>query len=207
MPLTGFFVSVFVSLFVVVDVIANVPIFISLTEKYSKKERNEIAVKAMAIAFIVLIGMAVLGQRIFGYLKIDLYSFKIAGGIILFIIAVEMLFGMRTRTEYNKQETEEEKENITVTPLAVPLHTGPAAITTAIVLFSTAGTIELKAVFFVAAVLVYLVSLIILIKSEIIFRVLGNVGLKVFVRVMGLILASIAVQFVIEGIKAAIVIV
>ena len=195
MPLTGFFVSVFVSLFVVVDVIANVPIFISLTEKYSKKERNEIAVKAMAIAFIVLIGMAVLGQRIFGYLKIDLYSFKIAGGIILFIIAVEMLFGMRTRTEYNKQETEEEKENITVTPLAVPLHTGPAAITTAIVLFSTAGTIELKAVFFVAAVLVYLVSLIILIKSEIIFRVLGNVGLKVFVRVMEVILMHLKIVF------------
>jgi multiple antibiotic resistance protein len=200
MTLIEFFVSAFVSLFVVVDVIANVPIFISLTEKYEEKERKEIAVKAMLIAFIVLLAMVLLGQGLFSYLKIGLYSFKIAGGIILFIIAVEMLFGIKTRTEYSGKEMEEEKENITVTPLAIPLHTGPAAITTGIVLFSTANTIELKLAFFIAAAIVYIASLIILINSNTLFKVFKRVGLKVFSRIMGLILASIAVQFVFDGI-------
>ncbi|MEW6294913.1 MAG: MarC family protein [Candidatus Diapherotrites archaeon] len=205
MALIEFFVSVLVSLFVVVDVIANVPIFIALTERYTKKERNSIAFKAMLIAFIVLMLMVFAGQQIFDYLKINLYSFQIAGGIILFIIAIEMLFGFKTRTEYSEKELEEEKENITVTPLAVPLHTGPAAITTGIVFFNSANTTELQVAFVIAAIAVYVISLIILLKSEILLKVFKSVGLKVFSRIMGLILASIAVQFVVDGIKHAII--
>lgn len=204
MAFLEFFISVLVSLFVAVDVIANVPIFISLTEKYPAKDRKAIASKAILIAFIVLMVMVFLGQQIFDYLKVNLSSFQIAGGIVLFIIAIEMLFGSKTRTEYSGQELEEEKESITVTPLAIPLHTGPAAITTGIVFFSTAGTLDLKIAFVIAAICVYIASLVILVKSDILLKLFNRVGLKVFSRIMGLILASIAVQFVVDGITHAI---
>lgn len=199
----AFFGSVFISLFLVVDVVTNLPIYLSLTQKYSVKERKGIAKKALWVALGIQLLFVIFGNYIFAYLNIQLYSFSIAGGILLSIVAMEMLFGRKTRTEYHETEQDEEKENITIVPLAIPLHTGPASIVTGMILFGKTGTWGLKSVFVIATICVYLVSMLILLKSDFIFRVFKPLGMKVITRVMGLILLTLAVQFVVNGIKEA----
>jgi multiple antibiotic resistance protein len=199
----AYFGAVFVSLFLVVDVATNLPIFLSLTESYSKPERRSIARRALLVALGIQLLFVIFGNYIFGYLSIRLYSFSIAGGILLSIVAVEMLFGRKTRTEYQEKEREEEKENITVVPLAIPLHTGPASIITGMIIFGRADTVILKIVFALATVCVYVASMLILFKSDIIFKVLRPLGMKVITRVMGLILLTLSVQFIVNGVKEA----
>ena len=203
MQLLAYFGTVFISLFLVVDVVTNLPIFLSLTQRYSAKERKNIARRALLVALGIQLLFVIFGNYIFGYLNIQLYSFSIAGGILLSIVAMEMLFGRKTRTEYQEKEQEEEKENITVVPLAIPLHTGPASIITGMILFGKADSLPLKAIFIFAAVLVYLISLVVLLKSDLIFKIFKPLGMKVITRVMGLILLTLAVQFVVNGIKDA----
>ena len=198
----AYFGTVFISIFLVVDVVTNLPIFLSLTQKYQVKERKSIAKKALWVALGIQLLFVFFGNYIFAYLNIRLYSFSIAGGILLSIVAMEMLFGRKTRTEY--QETEqEEKENISVVPLAIPLHTGPASIVTGMILFGKAETWGLKSIFVLATICVYLISMLILLKSDLIFRIFKPLGMKVITRVMGLILLTLAVQFVVNGIKEA----
>ena len=199
----AYFGTVFVSLFLVVDVATNLPIFLSLTEAYSKRERRSIARRALLVALGIQLLFVVFGNYIFGYLSIKLYSFSIAGGILLSVVAMEMLFGRKSRTEYQEKEQQEEKDNITIVPLAIPLHAGPAAIITGMIIFGKADTLILKGVFVFATVCVYLASMVVLLKSDIIFKIFRPLGMKVITRVMGLILLTLAVQFVVNGIREA----
>lgn len=199
----AYFGTVFVSLFLVVDVATNVPIFLSLTETYSLPDRRNIARRALLVALGIQLLFVIFGNYIFGYLNIKLYSFSIAGGILLSVVAIEMLFGRKTRTGYQEKDQLEEMENITIVPLAIPLHTGPASIVTGMIIFGRADTLLLKGVFIFATVCVYLASMVILFKSDIIFRIFRPIGMKVITRVMGLILLTLAVQFVVNGIKEA----
>jgi multiple antibiotic resistance protein len=199
----AYFGTVFISIFLVVDVVTNLPIFLSLTQKYPVKERKGIARKALWVALGIQLLFVIFGNYIFTYLNIQLYSFSIAGGILLSIVAMEMLFGRKTRTEYQETEQEEEKENISVVPLAIPLHTGPASIVTGMILFGKAETWGLKSIFVLATICVYLISMLILLKSDLIYRIFKPLGMKVITRVMGLILLTLAVQFVVNGIKEA----
>lgn len=199
----AYFGTVFVSLFLVVDVVTNVPIFLSLTGQYSVKDRKAIARRALLVALAIQLLFVVFGHFIFGYLGVELYSFSIAGGVLLSVIAMEMIFGRKTRTEYQEKDYEEEKENITIVPLAIPLHTGPASIITGMIIFGKAENLTLKAIFVLAAVCVYLASMIVLVKSDIIFRLLKPLGMKVLTRVMGLVLLALSVQFIVNGIREA----
>lgn len=202
MDFFAYFATVFFSLFIVVDVFANLPIFIALTEGYPERERRAVAKVALAIALFTLLVLTVCGRTIFRYLHIEMYSFQVAGGILLMIVAVEMLFGRKTRTEYGETEAErrETKENITVVPLAIPLHTGPAAIMTSMVLYNQAEGMLMRFAFLAACVVVYVASLFVLIWSDPILKILRPVGAKVITRIMGLLLSAIAVQFVANGI-------
>jgi len=199
----AYFSTVFISIFLVVDVVTNLPIFLSLTQKYPAKERKGIAQKALWVALGIQLLFVVFGNYIFAYLNIRLYSFSIAGGILLSIVAMEMLFGRKTRTEYQETEQKEEKEDISVVPLAIPLHTGPASIVTGMILFGKAETWGLKSIFVLTTICVYLISMLILLKSDLIYRIFKPLGMKVVTRVMGLILLTLAVQFVVNGIKEA----
>jgi multiple antibiotic resistance protein len=199
----AYFGTVFVSLFLVVDVVTNVPIFLSLTGQYSAGERKGIARRALLVALGTQLVFVAFGRVIFGYLGIQLYSFSIAGGVLLSVVAMEMIFGRKTRTEYQEAEHEEEKENITIVPLAIPLHTGPASIITGMIIFGKADGLVLKAVFVLATICVYLASMLILVKSDIIFKLFKPLGMKVITRVMGLVLLALSVQFVVNGIKEA----
>ncbi len=198
-------ISAFVTLFIIVDPIANVPVFVSILANFSAEHRRGMVARAVAIATIVLIAFTLLGGYLLTYLQVEIYSFKVAGGILLFIIALEMLFGRKTATKSSREEEDEAKtrEDVVATPLAVPLLAGPGAITAGIVLFDSAAASVDQALLVVDILLVFMCSYIILSKSDYFFKVLGRSGTKVITRIMGLVLSAIAVQFVISGIREA----
>lgn len=202
----NFAIYTFTALLLIVNPVVNVPIFMSILERFNKKDRKNMVRRSVIIAAIVLIIMTLTGAHIFRFLGIDMYSFRIAGGILLFVISMEMLFGGRSKTESSDEEQDEarRRDDVVVTPMAVPLLTGPGAITTGIVLFNSAVLIEEKLILIFCIVLVFAVTYFILARADAIFNTLGYTGTKVVVRVMGLLLAAIAVQFIILGIREAV---
>ena len=201
-----FFLQSFISLFVIVNALGNVPLFVSILERFDEAQRSAIMKKAAVIAAVTVLIITVTGNTIFRLFGINMYAFTIAGGILLVIISVEMLLGLKTMTQssrYEEQNTSE-MEEISVIPLAIPLLAGPGAFTTAIVLFNSADTLQLKLILLGTIVLVFSVSYIILANSKYVFALLGKNGTRVARRVMGLLLLSIAVQFIIRGIFEAV---
>jgi len=198
----SFFIQSFVAFFVIIDAIGNVPIFITMLEGFKESDRVQIVKRATTIALLTLLGVTLTGNLIFMLLNIEMYSFKVAGGILLMIISIEMLYGRKSRTEAS-EDVEEKKHDITVTPLAIPLLAGPGALTTGIVLFDNAGSDFKKVLLIISIILAFMVSYAILVKSNRIFRSLGKTGTKVIVRIMGLLLLSLAVQFMINGLSEA----
>ncbi len=197
-----FFIQSFVALFVIIDAVGNVPLFVTLLERFGESDRKQIIRRAVSIALLTLLGVTLTGNWIFSLLSIKMYSFMIAGGILLMIISIEMLFGRKSMTE-TSEDIEERKHDLTVTPLAIPLLTGPGALTTGIVLFDAAQDTVKKLLLITSMVLAFLVSYWILSKSDRIFKALGKTGTKVIVRIMGLMLLSLAVQFIINGVSQA----
>ncbi len=203
----NFALSSFITLFIIVDPVVNVPIFMSILSDFDQKDRHMMVKKAVILGAIVLSIFTIAGNKMFGYLGIEMYSFRIAGGLLLLIIAIEMLLGRRPGTKSSAKEEAEAllKDDLVVTPLAIPLLTGPGAIISGIVLFNTADGIIDQAFLFVDIAFVYTLSYFILSKSEKIFNRLGHTGTMVIVRIMGLLLATIAVQFIITGVGEALV--
>jgi multiple antibiotic resistance protein len=200
-----FFLNSFISLFVIVNAIGNVAIFVTLLERFEEREKAAMMKKAAVIAALTLLIVTVTGNIFFRLLGISMYSFRIAGGILLMIIAVEMLLGLKTKTQSSKAEEAHsaEMDDITVIPLAIPLLTGPGAITTGIVLFDSAGNIVNRIILMGSICLVFAISYVILVKSKPILNFVGKTGARVVARIMGLMLLSIAVQFILKGISEA----
>ncbi len=201
----SFAISSFVALFIIVDPIINIPLFVSILSNFPAANRRAMVARATLIATLVLLVFTFLGSAMLRSLGVEVYSFKVAGGILLFIISLEMLFGRRTATETSAEEEIEarRREDVVATPLAVPFLTGPGAITTGIVLFNSASGFGELATLVAVILLVFLSSYIILSRSERIYSILGEIGTKVITRIMGLVLAALAVQFVIGGIIEA----
>jgi multiple antibiotic resistance protein len=186
--------NAFVLLFSVLDAIGNVPIFLTLTSTL-KKDRRRIASYSVIIALIILLIFAYIGLTVFQFLGITINDFKIAGGIILFIVAFQNLIGKFSTL------TAPDAEEIAAFPLATPLLAGPGAISTVIILSSQPYN------YFIATIVILINSIIawvVLVRSELIYRILGSSGTKVFTRIMGLLIAAIAISFVREGIEAAV---
>jgi multiple antibiotic resistance protein len=196
-----FFTQAFVAVFVILDAIGNVPIFISLLERFDESDKSAMIRKSCMIGFITLVIVTFTGNVIFNLLSIEVYSFRIAGGILLGIISIEMLFGRKSRTE-TSEDIQEKKDDILITPMAIPLLTGPGAMTTGVVLFNSAESTTQRILLLIVIILAFLVSYLILSQSKRIYRALGKTGTKVVIRVMGLVLLSMAVQFIINGITS-----
>jgi multiple antibiotic resistance protein len=201
----SFFVKSFVSLFVIVNAIGNAPVFLTLLRKYEEGERKTIIKKAVLVACASLLVVTLTGNVFFRLLGIELYSFRIAGGILLAIVSIEMLYGRKTQTQSSADEERHyaERDEISILPLAIPLLTGPGTLTTGIVLFDTAGTLVNRVILLPTIMVVFLISYVILVRSGAILKYLGKTGATVAIRIMGLMLLSVAVQFVISGINAA----
>ncbi|MDD5163818.1 MAG: MarC family protein [Candidatus ainarchaeum sp.] len=199
----GFFALVFSSVFLVIDPFANIPVFQLFLEKFSAKDKARTIRKSCIIAFGAFFLFSFVGPFLFSWMGIEFFSFRVAGGILLLIIAAEMLLGFKTRTELtsSEQEQAEEKENLTVTPLAIPLITGPGAITTGIVLFSKAQAAWDIIAFIGAGTLAFVACYALLSQSGRISKFLSPIGMKIITRIMGLLLMSLAVQFILTGLK------
>ena len=205
--MTAVFINSFILFFVAIDTIGNIPFFLSLTEEAKIKKRNQIAIKSVIIAFFIMITFAYAGRYLLDAIGVSLDSLKIAGGIILMILAIDILFEKRkTRREKRVEEALGEKsfDDITVFPIAIPFIAGPAALTTIILLIGnyTINT-EFQIPVILALIAALVVSLILMIGANFIVKFLPKQILHATARVMAFILAALATQFIIDGIKAS----
>jgi multiple antibiotic resistance protein len=194
----------FTSILFLVDPIAVVPTFIAITQGETVDQRRATARRACVAATILLIVFAVAGNLIFRAFGITLPAFRIAGGAILWLVAMDMLRGER-RTQETPAEIDEGrlKEDVAFTPLAMPMLAGPGAISTVMVLAAQARTPARAAVVYTSIVLTLLISWIMLRISDRVMSRFGQTGIRVTMRIMGLLLAAVAVQFVITGLREA----
>jgi multiple antibiotic resistance protein len=204
MPL-DFAISALLTLFVVVDPVGLTPTFLAITHGLPRAARRSVALRASLIAGAILIGTALIGDWLFRMLGISLAAFRIAGGLLLFSIAFEMLFGVRMRREGEaaEQALEEHVRNVAAFPLAIPLLAGPGAITATVLLAGRAdGNLIRLGVLLAVVALVAVACFVAFIFAGQIGRLLGMTGNIVLSRLLGVLLAALAVQFVVDGIRA-----
>ena len=189
------------SVFFVVDPFATIPSFLAMTESHDEPHRRLMARQAGWTCFIVLTVFAVAGSVIFKIFGITLPAFKIAGGLLLFLVAFEMLEAKRSGTQESTEERLEgqQKEEIGVTPLGIPMLAGPGSISTVMVLMGQSQSWWQAAPVFAAIAITALASAMILSGASRVRVVLGETGIRILMRLMGLVLTAIAVQFVING--------
>jgi multiple antibiotic resistance protein len=203
MPL-DFAISALLTLFVVVDPVGLVPTFLAVTEDLPRLARRSVAVRASVIAGAILIGTALIGDWLLRTLSISLPAFRIAGGLLLFSIASEMVFGVRLRRESREAEeaVEEHVRNIAAFPLAIPLLAGPGAITATVLLAGRAdGNPMLIAILIGVVALVAAACFVAFLFAERIGRAIGLTGNIVLSRLLGVLLAALAVQYVVDGVR------
>ena len=205
--MTEIFINSFILFFVTIDTIGNLPFFLSLTENAKVKKRIQIAIKSTIIAFFILISFAYIGRYLLDALGVTLDSLKIAGGIILMFIAIDILFEKRKiRREKKVEEALDEKnyDEIIVFPIAIPFIAGPATLASIILLVGNYTNFpEFHLVVILALVAALIVSLILMIGGSYIVKFLPKQFLHTTARVMAFILAALATQFIIDGIKAS----
>ena len=192
------------SVLFIVDPIAVIPTYLVITHDETAEQRAMTARRACVAATLILIVFALGGSLIFELFGITIDAFRIAGGLILWVVAMDMLHGQR-RTQESSPEIAEGrvKEDVAVTPLAMPMLAGPGAISTVMVLAGQARTIPEKLVLHGSILITMLVSWIVLRAGERLALRMGQTGIRVMTRIMGLLLAAIAVQFVLTGVRDA----
>lgn len=198
----NFLITAFVALFVVIDPIGLAPLFVALTAGMSPQKRRQIAVRATVVAVGILLVFSVFGDDILTFIGISMPAFRIAGGILLFLTALDMLFERRTKRR-NDQAAEEDEDDPdddpSVFPLAIPLIAGPGAIATVILLVGqTDDAVGYAAIMAVLAAVLALVFVMFLIAGQL-ERLLGRTGITVVTRLLGMLLAALSVQFVLDG--------
>jgi len=197
------FLDSLIVMLVVVDPIGLTPIFAALTHGESTATRRKMAVRGTLIAAVILVVFTLAGDRLLSLLGIGMPAFQIAGGVLLFLLAVDMVFarhsGLRSTTEREQKEAETKKD-ISVFPLAIPLIAGPGALTTVLLMVGDQGSDPAVLASVLGVLLVVLtITLMALLLSERIMAILGETGTNVISRVLGVILAALAVQFVLDG--------
>ena len=201
------FINSFVLFFITIDTIGNLPFFLSLTEDAKFKKRTQIAIKSTIIAFFILIAFAYIGRYLLEALGVTLDSLKIAGGIILMFIAIDILFEKRKiRREKKVEQALDEKnyDEIVVFPIAIPFIAGPSTLASIILLIGNyANSPEFQIPVILALVAALIVSLILMIGGSYIVKYLPKQFLHTTARVMAFILAALATQFIIDGIKSS----
>lgn len=192
------------SVLFIVDPIAVIPTYLVITQGQTSAQRAVTARRACIAAALILIAFALFGTLIFKLFGITIEAFRIAGGLILWVVAMEMLHGER-KTQESRTEVAEGrvKEDVAVTPLAMPMLAGPGAISTIIVLAGQAKSMEQKTVVLFSIIVTMALSLVVLLVGERLVRRMGQTGIRVMTRIMGLLLAAIAVQFVLTGVRDA----
>ncbi len=209
--LIALFVSAFVTLFVVLDPPGCVPIFSSLTSGTSPRHRRNMAVRSTLIASGVLVAFALGGQAFLSALGISLAAFKIAGGIMVFLIAIDMVFEKRTERRENRAEgvvsaaaaaaKPLEAEDISVFPMAIPMLAGPGSLAAVMLLAARSHSAEETLVVMAALIAVMAITLVSLLAAGPLMRLMGAKFEGALTRLLGVVLAALAAQFVVDGVK------
>ena len=201
------FLNSFVLFFITIDTIGNLPFFISLTEGAKIKKKNQIALKSVIIAFFITVAFAYLGKYLLDAIGVSLNSLKIAGGIILMFIAIDILFEKRKIRREKKVEAALDEKNfdeIIVFPIAIPFIAGPSTLATIILLMGNySNSIESQMIVIFALIAALIVSLFLMIGTNFSTKYLPPQILHATSRVFAFILAALATQFIIDGIKAS----
>ncbi len=207
------FLSAFVTLFVVIDPPGCAPIYAGLVKGATQRQATTMAVRASVIAALILIVFALFGEQLLNALHIELNSFRLAGGIMLFVIAMDMVFEKRTQRREERAEkimaqnavthaTTPEVEDVSVFPMAMPMIAGPGSIATIMLLMAKADGTPQTLVILAAMLSVIALTLLALIAARPLMRLLGTKVEAVITRLLGVLLAALAVQYVIDGVKA-----
>lgn len=198
-----FLIYAFTSIFAIVNPVSGVMAFISLTSSMSKEDRIYIARRSVVIAGVMAIMFSILGELLLKIFNVTADSLRVAGGVLLFLVAIDMLFARTSRESITNEELKDAKlrENISVFPIAMPLLTGPGAITTIIVLIRTAQEIDSKMLVIAAIIFTFVITYLIFRYADSFNKVVGMTGMLVMTRIMGLFLGAIAVDFISTGIK------
>lgn len=206
-PLLETAIYAFVTFFVVLDPLGMGPIFIALTRGEPAAFRRQMAIRGTVIAAIILLVFAFAGDLLLRSLGVSIAAFRIAGGVLLFLISFDMLFAHATpirRTTERETEEAEAKHDISVFPLAIPLIAGPGGLTSVVLLMGRAGNnMMMELVVLGTMALVLAIILAVLLAADQFTKWLGETGTNVISRVLGIILAALAVQFVIDGVREA----
>lgn len=202
------FISAFITFFVVIDPPGCAPIYASLTTGANAHQRRSMAIRATLVAACILLVFALFGEKLLAALHIELNSFRIAGGIMLFLIALDMVFEKRTeRREKRAQEIMDtpEIEDVSVFPMAMPMIAGPGSIASVMLVVSQNDGIERAGVILGALAAVLVLTLLALLAAGPIMRVLGPKTEAVITRLLGVLLGALAAQFVVDGIRSSLV--
>ena len=200
MTLISQVVTIFLAVFIVVDPFGIVPVFISLTHGLTPARRHRTILKSLLVAFVVLCLFIFTGSAILRFLGILPGSFFISGGILMFIISLDLLLGRPGRTKMTGREAGEEREDVSIFPLAIPMLAGPGAITT-VLLYVSEDTLPSFIPFVLAGSVALALAMagVTMLLSSFLLRVLGRTGVSVIERIMGIVLTGLSVQFVYDG--------
>lgn len=195
-----FYISAFVTLFVVIDPIGLAPLFVAITQGMTGHERRAIALRASGVAIGLLTLFGLFGESVLGFAGISMAAFRIAGGMLLFLTALEMLFERRTKRR--EDQAEDDRPDPSVFPLATPLMAGPGAMATMILLTGDVRG-DLAGMAGVLGVMVAVIGVVLLLflAAGLLERALGRTGINVVTRLLGMLLAALSVQFVLDGLR------
>jgi multiple antibiotic resistance protein len=198
----AFLVYSFSTLFAIVSPVSGVVTFVSLTSEMTLEEKNALAKKSVTLAFIIALFFAISGELILDFFGISIDSLRVAGGILLFTVAFDMMLAKVSRESITEKEIHKslERSDIWIFPIALPLLTGPGTITTVIVLMGSALSVLQSSIVMLAIILTFAITWILFHFSRRIYKLLGYTGMLVFTRLMGLLLAAMAVNFIATGI-------
>lgn len=199
------FLSAFITLFVVIDPPGCAPIYAGLVSGATQRQATSMAIRACLIATVILLIFALFGENLLGALHIELNAFRLAGGIMLFLIALDMVFEKRTQRREERAERVKatpEVEDVSVFPMAMPMIAGPGSIATIMLLMGRAEGTEQTLIILAAMGAVMVLTLLALIAAKPLMRLLGAQVEAVITRLLGVLLAALAAQYVIDGLKA-----
>ena len=206
---TTFLISAFVTLLVIIDPFGLTPVFVALTHGMSARARRAIAIRACAVAAGLLTLFAAFGETVLGFVGISMAAFRIAGGVLLFLTAMDMLFERRTKRREGQAKDEakdeagdeDERPDPSVFPLAIPLVAGPGSIASVILLSGQQPGLEGLAMVIGVMLAVMCLVLAMFLVSGVLERLLGKTMINVVTRLLGMLLAALAVQFILDGLR------
>lgn len=198
-----YFVLCVTSMFIIINPFSTLAMFIPLTEGFKKETKKEMLINSSKLGWAILIMFSLSGLLIFQLFSLSIGSFKVAGGILLFIISLKMIFRgneISTSSPHDVKEEYSKRDDLTVIPITIPFTSGPGAITTSIVLASQAVSISHWIILLSSITIAMIMNYIVLINSEWIHKMLKENGIRILTKLMGVIVCSVGIQFIVNGI-------